>query len=113
MKQSITAFAFLIFCFATRAQSVKDNGSLKVSGTQLVNEKNNPVVLHGMSFGWHNLWPRFYNKGAVHELVKKWKCSVIRASMGIELNASGYLKSPESSVKLMKKVINAGIKEGV
>ncbi|MGB3008178.1 MAG: glycoside hydrolase family 5 protein, partial [Chitinophagaceae bacterium] len=42
-----------------------------------------------------------------------WKCSVIRASMGIELNASGYLKSPESSVKLMKKVINAGIKEGV
>ena len=69
--------------------------------------------MHGMSFGWHNLWPRFYNKGAVHELVTKWNCTIIRASMGIELNDSGYLKSPGQSEKLMRNVIEACIKENV
>lgn len=95
------------------AQPVKQNGWLKVKGTQLVNEKEDPVVLHGMSFGWHNLWPRFYNKGAVNELVTKWNSTVIRASMGIELNDSGYLKAPKKSVKLMTNVIDACIKQGV
>jgi endoglucanase len=33
--------------------------------------------------------------------------------MGIELNNRGYLKSPDSSLELMKKVIDACIKEGV
>lgn len=104
----------LLFASATLlAQPVKQNGWLKVKGTQLVNEKEEPVVLHGMSFGWHNLWPRFYNKGVVNELVTKWNSTVIRASMGIELNDSGYLKSPKKSVKLMTNVIDACIKEGV
>jgi endoglucanase len=95
------------------AQPVKQNGWLKIKGTQLVNEKEEPVILHGMSFGWHNLWPRFYNKGVVNELVTKWHSTVIRASMGIELNDSGYLKSPKKSVKLMTNVIDACIKQGV
>lgn len=112
MKYLIAAlFAFSFFI--TTAQPVKQNGWLKVKGTQLLNEKEAPVALHGMSFGWHNLWPRFYNKAAVHELVTKWKCTVIRASMGIQLNDSGYLKSPKQSVKLMTNVIDACIKEGV
>lgn len=104
----------LLFAAATLpAQPVKQHGRLKVKGTQLVNEKEQALALHGMSFGWHNLWPRFYNKGAVHELVTKWNCTVIRASMGIELNDSGYLKSPRQSVKLLTNVIDACIKEGV
>lgn len=95
------------------AQPVKQHGQLQVKGTQLVDKNGTATVLHGMSFGWHNLWPRFYNAGAVHELVKEWKCNVIRASMGIELNDSGYLKSPERSTQLMENVIDACIKEGV
>lgn len=95
------------------AQPVKQYGTLSVKGTQLTASNGKPVVLHGMSFGWHNLWPRFYNKGAVHELVRKWNCTVIRASMGIELNDSGYLKSPVQSEKLMRKVIDACIRENV
>ena len=31
----------------------------------LKDEKGNAVVLRGMSFGWHNWWPRFYNAGTV------------------------------------------------
>ena len=113
MKKYIFLSTILMATVLIQAQPVKEYGQLKVKGTQLVSSKEQPVVLHGMSFGWHNLWPRFYNKGAVHELAAKWNCTVIRASMGIELNDSGYLKSPETSVRLMKKVIDACIKEGV
>jgi endoglucanase len=113
MKKLFLIILLSAFCFAGKSQPVKTHGQLKVIGTQLVDEQANPVALHGMSFGWHNLWPRFYNKGAVRELVTKWNSNVVRASMGIELNESGYLKSPQQSVKLMKKVIDACIKQGV
>jgi len=54
---------FLMGCFAAPKNSpVALNGQLKVSGTQLCNEKEEPVILRGVSLGWHNLWPRFYNK---------------------------------------------------
>lgn len=112
MKQVLILF-FSCWLLQSVAQPVKQYGALQVSGTQLSGADGKPVVLHGMSFGWHNLWPRFYNKGAVHELVSKWNCTVIRASMGIELNDSGYLKSPARSEKLMRKVIEACIRENV
>jgi endoglucanase len=112
--KKIAAAAVLLFTVSiVNAQAVKLYGQLKVQGTSLTGSKGESVVLHGMSFGWHNLWPRFYNAGAVHELVKKWNCTVLRASMGIELNDSGYLKNPGASTVLMKNVIEACIKEGV
>ena len=76
------------------AQPVKRNGHLKVDGTRLKNESNEVVMLRGMSFGWHNFWPRFYNKEAVKWLVDDWKCNVIRAAMGIEPK-NGFLEDPE------------------
>ncbi len=112
MKQ-VLIIIFSCWLLQTAAQPVKQYGALHVKGTQLTASNGVPVVLHGMSFGWHNLWPRFYNKGAVHELVSKWNSTVIRASMGIELNDSGYLKSPGQSEKLMRKVIDACIRENV
>ena len=42
------------------------NGQLQVIGTQLSNEQGEPLLLRGASLGWHNLWPRFYNEGAVN-----------------------------------------------
>jgi endoglucanase len=70
------------------------------------------VVLRGMSFGWHNWWPRFYNAGAVSWLYKDWNCSVVRAAMGIEPD-QGYLKDPNGSKKKIKAVADAAIKEGI
>ena len=113
MRKQFVLILLCIMNISLHAQPVKQHGKLRVQGTQLVNQKGEPVVLHGMSFGWHNLWPRFYNKSAVHELVDKWKCTVVRASMGIELNNSGYLGSPQRSVELMQAVVDACIQEGV
>ena len=94
------------------SQPVKDNGKLQVSGTQLVNEKGKPVVLRGMSFGWHNWWPRFYTEGAVQWLHQDWKCSVVRAAMGVEPNGA-YISKPEWSKEKVKAVVDGAIKEGI
>lgn len=112
LKAVITLFV-LIISVVVSAQPVKVHGQLKVVGTKIIDEQGQPVILHGMSLGWHNLWPRFYNAGVVETLYKDWNCSVIRAAMGVELNDSGYLKSPEFSASKMKAVINAAIKQGV
>jgi endoglucanase len=106
------ATVFLIMGVVVIAQPVKKHGQLKVVGTKLLDEHDQPIALHGMSFGWHNLWPRFYNAGAVKTLVKDWHCSVVRAAMGVELNDSGYIKSPASSVAAIKAVVDAAIKQG-
>ncbi len=100
-------------CFAPKNAEPVTMSKLGLNGTQLVNQNNEPVVLRGISFGWHNLWPRFYNEGSVKELVTKWNANVIRASMGIELNKRGYLGSPEESKKLIKQVVDAAIANNV
>ncbi|MFM2326923.1 MAG: hypothetical protein RIR31_1125 [Bacteroidota bacterium] len=112
-KFFVTAILFCLFAAAAYAQPVKQHGRLKVQGTALTDANGQPVALHGMSFGWHNLWPRFYNAAAVKWLSKDWKCTVVRASMGVELNDSGYLKSPVSSAATIKTVVDAAIKAGI
>lgn len=112
VKQILAGLLMLSSC-VTIAQPVKEHGALSVSGTQLVDKNGQPVVLRGMSFGWHNLWPRFYNAGAVKWLKEDWKCTIVRASMGIELNDSGYLKNPVGSASKIKAVVDAAIREGI
>jgi endoglucanase len=67
MKSKTKFFVIvLLSVFAiSNAQFVKQHGQLSVQGTQLVDKNNNSVVLRGMSFGWHSMWPRFYNEKAV------------------------------------------------
>ncbi len=100
-----------IGCFLY-AQPVKKHGQLHVDAAQLMDKKGQPIVLRGMSFGWHNFWPRFYNAETVHWLAKDWKCSVVRAAMGVE-PAGGYIKDPEDSKQKIKAVVDAAIKEGI
>ncbi len=97
---------------APKGSPVDIHGKLAVSGTQLVNEKGQPVMLRGASFGWHNLWPRFYNKKAVAWLADDWNCNVVRASMGIAIE-DNYLENPEFALQCVNNVIQGAIKKGV
>jgi endoglucanase len=90
------------------AQVVKNNGNLQVIGTQLCNQKGNPIVLHGMSYGWSCFHPSFYNKQTVKWLKKDWNCTVVRAALGIEPD-NGYLQNPKASEKLITDVVDAAI----
>jgi endoglucanase len=112
MKKQVALIALIFFSATLTAQVVQQNGKLKVQGTQLVNAKGVAITLHGMSFGWSCFHPRFYTAGAVEELVKEWKSTVVRASLGVE-PAKGYNQDSATQMQLIKTVIDAAIKEGV
>lgn len=110
---TVIALFLSFFSYTSIAQPVRQHGMLHVAGTQLTDEHNQPVVLRGMSYGWHNLWPRFYNKQSVAWLHQDWGCTVVRAAMGAELNDSGYLKAPQSSVDKVEAVVEGAIEQGI
>lgn len=108
------AFVIITLCAfsAPHNSPVAINGRLRVESTQLVNEKGVPLILRGASFGWHNLWPRFYNKKAVAWIADDWKCSVVRAAMGVAIE-DNYLENPEFALKCVTNVVEGAIKNGV
>jgi endoglucanase len=113
MAQKLILLVCIILPFLINAQPVKEHGHLKVQGVQLKDEKGNDLVLRGMSFGWHSLWPRFYNEGTVQWLYKDWKANVVRAALGVELGKNSYLKRPEWSKEKIRTVVDAAIKENI
>lgn len=109
--------AFLVCVTNTFAQSrsgdfVAEHGQLSVSGTQLVDSAGAPIVLRGMSFGWHVWWPQFWNADVVSWLRDDWNCTVLRAAMGIEPRG-GYLQSSEEAKQIVKTVVDACIQNGM
>ena len=109
---SILIIATCLISFTGITQPVKENGQLKVSGTNLLNEKNVPVVLRGVSYGWHNWWPRFYNQESVKWLVYDFNATVVRAAMGVGPQGS-YLDKKEWSKEKIEAVINGAIKNDI
>ena len=112
-KTYFFTLTLLLMFFISNAQFVKYHGQLGVSGTQLVDRNNNPIVLRGMSFGWHSMWPRFYNEKAVSWLKKDFNCNVVRAAMGIELGEHSYMKDPKFSKEKIEAVIKGAIKADI
>ena len=79
MKPILIITFFITIGLVSNAQPVKIHGQLHVDKTQLKDATGNDVVLRGMSFGWHNFWPRFYNADAVKWLDKDSRCNGCRA----------------------------------
>lgn len=112
MKFIIAAVYFIFSSFFLDAQPVKIHGQLHVEKTQLKDAHGNDVVLRGMSFGWHNFWPGFYNAGAVKWLHEDWGATVVRAAMGVEPR-NGYIDNPKWSKEKIEAVVDAAIQEGI
>ncbi len=108
----IFSLIFMLHLQALLAQPVKEHGALKVDGTQLTDAHGAAVVLRGMSFGWHNFWPRFYTKKAVDWLAKDWGCTVVRAAMGVE-PARGYKEDPKGAIEKVEAVVDGAIEAGI
>lgn len=104
----VTLLITALFSMNLMAQPVKKHGNLSVKGTQLIDQNGKITVLNGVSYGWHNWWPRFYNKESVKWLATDWKCSVVRAAMGVEPKG-GYIDSPQSSKEKIEAVIQGAI----
>ncbi len=112
MKKYLIILCLLVGTLVSQSQPVKRHGALQVNGTQLIDSKGEATVLRGMSFGWHNFWPRFYNADAVKWLAKDWKCTVVRAAMGIEPKGA-YLQDSAAATQKIEAVIDAAIAEGI
>lgn len=92
--------------------------ALRVEGVNLYQEGSaESVVWRGISFGWHNLWPRFYNAQAVGVLARDWGCPVLRAAIGADDLAEasplgGYVSDKESALDCLYAVMDAAIENG-
>jgi len=109
-----TAVLFLgiLISLNLQAQPVKKHGNLSVKGTRLTDEHGNATVLNGISYGWHNWWPQFYNKESVKWLANDWKCSAVRAAMGVEPKGA-YIDKPEWSKEMIEAVIQGAIESDI
>src|SRR3990172_3859019 len=64
-------------------------GLIKTAGNKLVDKNGNPIVLRGMSLFWSQWIGKYYNYDCIKWLRDDWKCTVVRAAMGVE--SGGYL----------------------
>lgn len=103
----------VLSCSMANAQFVKKHGQLSVKGTQLVDKNQQTIVLRGVSFGWHSMWPRFYNEKAVSWLAKDFNCNIVRAAMGIEAGEHSYRKEPQFSKDRIEAVIKGAIESDI
>lgn len=87
-------------------------GQLQVTNGRLTDTKGELVMLRGVSFGWHNWWPRFYNDSAVKWLKSDWNVNMVRAAMGIDPEGA-YLDKPEFAKEKIKTVIESAIAEDI
>jgi endoglucanase len=113
-KQTVVTICltFILSVGICKAQPVEEHGRLSVKGINLVDQHNHVVMLQGVSYGWHNFWPRFYNEQTVKWLRDDWGCSVVRAAMGVE-PARGYLDSAEWSKQKIEAVVDGAIQSGI
>lgn len=93
---------------------------LHVEGTALVDEAGEPVLFHGVSLGWHNLWPRFYNADCIKSLHSDWGVRIVRAAIGADSHANadnpgchgGYQTEKDFAMEHLYAVVDACIAEG-
>jgi endoglucanase len=112
-KSKIILLLLALSCSLANAQFVKKHGQLSVKGTQLVDKNGEAIVLRGLSFGWHNWWGKFYNKGVVKTLHNDWNATVLRAAMGVDADENCYILNPNDSKSKIEAVIKAAIEQDI
>ena len=90
---------------------VEHYGQLQISGKNVVDKNGDIVALRGMSLFWSQWGGAFYNKETITWLRDEWKCTIVRAAMGVE--GGGYLEFPEVEYAKVKQVIDACIELGI
>lgn len=98
--------------YSKAQRPVERYGFLHVEGVHLVSQGGQRVALHGVSYGWHNFWPRFYNPSSVRWLAGDWHVSVVRAAIGVEPQG-GYIDDPAGAIRAASAVIKGAVKSGI
>ncbi len=116
MKNKLSLF-ILFLCLSSFGHLIAQNrivdayGNLSVKGNYIFSEHNDTVQLRGMSLFWSQWMPQYYNKDAVKWLRDDWKCTIVRAAMGVE--KGGYLEHPDEEKQRVFDVVDAAIDLGM
>jgi endoglucanase len=107
------AFAQATFFTCAKAQQtvVEKYGNLSVKGNYILGEKGDTVQLRGMSFFWSQWMGQFYNAECVKWLKDDWKCTIVRAAMGVDMG--GYASQPKEEKEKVFAVVDAAIANGI
>ncbi len=89
---------------------VEANGKLKVIGSQLCNQKKEPIQLKGMSSHSISLFGRFVNLDTIKYLRDDWGITLFRAAMYTE--EGGYITNPDVKKKV-QEAVQAAIDTGI
>ena len=120
MKKFVAAAALLLVMAAGCKQEEAAVAPLQVKGTVLyAGEK--PFCAKGVSFGWHNLWPRFYNPGCIGRLASDWGVDIFRAAIGADSHANadnpgchdGYTGEKEFALEKLYALVDGAVEAGV
>ncbi|HSY61947.1 MAG TPA: glycoside hydrolase family 5 protein [Cytophaga sp.] len=87
-------------------------GHLSVSGSYMVSQYKDTVQLRGMSLFWSQWMPQYYNAETVAWLQNDWKCTVIRAAMGVDEDG-GYASNPSVEEEKICAVVDAALELGI
>ncbi len=114
MKRIIlTTILALCVIMMHASNPVKEWGQLQVKDAQLCDQQGHPVVLRGVSLGWHNLWPRFYNKKTIKWLKQDWHPTIIRAAIGASNVDDHYGENPDFALSCLRPVVEAAINQNL
>ncbi|MFN6944693.1 MAG: glycoside hydrolase family 5 protein [Cytophagaceae bacterium] len=109
---AIAALLFLSQSYVFAQKSIVDKyGQLSIKGIHMIGEHGDTVQLRGMSLFWSQWMDQYYNPEAVKWLRDDWKCTIVRAAMGVE--KGGYLDNPEEEVAKVVTVVDAAIDLGI
>ncbi|MEL6989278.1 MAG: glycoside hydrolase family 5 protein, partial [Bacteroidota bacterium] len=81
---------------------------------RIMDGKGRVISLAGNSFFWSNYkdGSRFYKTKVVNHLVEDWKSTIVRASIGVEVEG-GYIEQPNQELKKAKTIIEAAIAKNI
>lgn len=111
----MSIFAAWCFCLQpvyAQKDAVSRYGHLSVTGSYMTGQYKDTVQLRGMSLFWSQWMPQYYNTETINWLKNDWKCTVIRAAMGVDEDG-GYEKNPATEEEKIYTVVDAAIEQGI
>lgn len=86
-------------------------GQLSVKGRYIMSQYGDTVQLRGMSLFWSQWMAQYYDTATIKWLANDWKCTVVRAAMGVDMG--GYMENPGQEKEKVKTVVDAAIESGI
>ena len=116
MVKNILLTVYYVLCislFAGAQENCNSTSQLMVKGRHILNAKDEPVQLRGLSFSW-GVWQgkKYYNKNVVDWLQKDFDASLIRLSMAVQPKG-GYLDKPDEQKALITELADYAISKSL